>query len=78
MGLSLNAVATSLGAMPRTQSTGRVPHAASQMDSADRRRPLLAALQRLSLWRFITPPTATIGAAGAAPAHSGPAALFLR
>ena len=80
MGLILSAVyATSYwGDAPHAMIDRSGPHAASQMDGADRRRPLLAALQRLSHWRFITPPTATIGAAGAARAHSGPAALFLR
>ena len=78
-GLSLNAVATSYwGDTPHAMIDRLDPRAAPQMDRADRRRPLLAALQRLLLWRFVTLPTATIGAAGAAPAHSGPAALFLR
>ena len=78
MGLSLIGVVSHWGDAPHAMIDRSDPHAASQMDGADRRRPLLAALQRLSLWRFITPPTATIGAAGAAPAHSGPAALFFR
>jgi hypothetical protein len=46
------------------------------MDGADRRRPLLAALQRLLLWRFITPPSETSCGLGAATAHSG-RSLFL-
>ena len=79
MGLSLNAVyATSYwDDAPHAMIDRSGPRPASQMDGADRRRPLRAALQRLLLWRFITPPSATIGAAGAAPAHSG-RALFLR
>jgi len=40
------------------------PHPAPQME--DRRGLSLAALQTLLLWRFFTPPIATIGAAGAA------------
>ena len=80
MGLSLNAVyATSYwDDAPYAMIDRSGPHPASQMDGADRRRSLLVPLQRLLLWRFITPPIATICAAAVAPAHSGPASLFLR
>ena len=67
-----------IGAMPRTQSTDRVRMRLRKWTALIDDGPLLAALQRLLLWRFVTLPTATIGAAGVARAHNGPAALFLR